>query len=334
MNGLSRRNSRAHSTISDDTNSTPQPPPAPPPTRRSGTRGVRAVSTAAEAAPSGEGTQQSHTPPHYFLAPTVPSPFYGSLEASLDAILHWGTLHPATTPVKEELLRPVTTSTNWPSLLTSTIGVASTLDHTLARFLLEEFVFLTTRILLPEQIAENRLAMGRLYDRKKHLAIRLVLRYDMLREWSVGDGPVGKRDVSMPSVPPPTTLQTMKSTNPPDSPMRDTEMEAGNQGYKRRQLMPNVWPTLIAAPPGGFLTNGVRDRMKHYVTPLDKCLLLRDDEVARWSDEWLVVRASQMVLQWQWLRQNNETLDEMEIGGWEELDGRAEECEWIAEKKE
>jgi hypothetical protein len=24
----------------------------------------------------------------------------------------------------------------------------------------------------------------------------------------------------------------------------------------------------------------------------------------------------------------------MEVGGWEELDGRAEECEWIAEKKE
>ena len=299
--------------------------------RRSGTRGVRAPSIISDAAPPIEAPQTTRIPPHYFLAPAVPSPFVGDLEASLDAILHWGQLHPATTPVKETLLRPVSTSTNWPSILSNSFGTPSTLDQKLARFLLEEFVFLITRTLLPEQIAENRLAMGRLYDRKKQLAIRLVLRYDMVREWCVGEGPVGKRDVSVASVPPPVNVD--ESGKPVDSPMKDTKT-GGEGGYKRRELMSNVWPTLIAAPAGGFTTHGVRERMKHYVTPLDNYLLLTDEEVKGWSNKTLVVRASQVVLQWQWLRQKNETLEEMEHGGWEELDGRADECEWIAEKKE
>lgn len=240
----------------------------------------------------------------------------------------------ATTRVKKELLNDVTTSTNWPALLDSTIGASSTLDRKTSRLLLEEFLFLITRTLLPEQIAENRFAMSRLYDKKKQLAIRLVLRYDMLREWCLGDGPVGKRDISVASLPPPKPLSTDTTVNLVDSPMKGFGIGGEEPVYKRRTLMPNIWPTLIAAPEGGFTTYGVRERMKHYVTPLDNYLLLSDKEVGQWGDKWLVVRASQIVLQWQWLRQKNETLDEMEHNGWEELEGRAEECEWIAEKKD
>ncbi|KAJ4983916.1 hypothetical protein SVAN01_10602 [Stagonosporopsis vannaccii] len=335
MTGLSRRSSRAHSIISDDTVLTPRPTPAPPPTRRSGTRGVRTVSPTADAAQS-TTAHPSRLPPHYFLAPTVPSPFASTLEASLDAILHWGTLHAATTRVRDELLRPVSTSTNWPALLGSTLGAPSTLDGETSRFLLEEFLFLVTRTLFPEQIAQNRGAMGRLYERKKHLAIRLVLRYDMLREWCVGDGPVSKRDVSVASVPPATATLCggVGSAAPTDSPMEDSWARGEAKEYKRRPLMLNVWPTLITAPEGGYSTQGVRERMKHYVTPLDEYLLLSDEEVREWSEKWLVVRASQIALQWQWLRKKNETLEDMEAGGWEELDGRAEECEWIAEKRD
>lgn len=212
-------------------------------------------------------------------------------------------------------------------------GPSSGLDAQLRRILLQELVFLITRTLLPEQIAENRAAMARLYDKKKQLAIRLVLRYDMLREWQLGEGPVGKRDLSVASVAPndPGAAENGGAVQAVDVPINGVQ---GDEGHKRRDLMSNIWPTLIAAPAGGFTTHGVRERMKHYVTHLDGYLLLTDAQVGNWGEQTLVIRASQMILQWQWLRQKNERLEEMEGNGWEELDGRADECEWIAEKKE
>ncbi|KAJ4371124.1 hypothetical protein N0V83_004340 [Neocucurbitaria cava] len=102
--------------------------------------------------------------------------------------------------------------------------------------------------------------------------------------------------------------------------------------HRRRPLMPNILSTLIAAPPGGFTTLAVRERMKHHITDLDDYLLLSDEKVGGWSDVVLVGMTSQIVLQWQWLRQNNEILGDMEVGGWEELEGKADECEWIAEE--
>jgi hypothetical protein len=337
MTALSRRNSGARSIASDHGNPTPRPSAAPPPpaTRRSSTRGVRATSTTDDAPPI-EFSKETQLPPHYFLAPTVPSPFTGTLKASLDAILSWGTLHSSTTIVKETLLRPASTSTNWPSILMTAFGPSSGLDAHLRRVLLQEFVFTITRTLLPEQIAENRAAMTRLYDRKKQLAIRLVLRYDMLREWTLGEGSVGKRDLSVASVAPnvPGVTESGDAVQAVGTPMEDHDGRLGDEGYKRKELMRNIWPTLIAAPAGGFTTYGVRERMKHYVTHLDDYLLLVDEQVGSWSEKTLVIRAIQMVLQWQWLRQKNERLEEMERNRWEELDGRADECEWIAEKKE
>ncbi|KZM28501.1 hypothetical protein ST47_g366 [Ascochyta rabiei] len=327
MTQLSRRSSRARSILSDDEHSTTRPTTLP--SRRGGTRGVRATSVTSEAVPT-TTPQTTRIPAHYFLAPTVPNPFSGTLEASLDATLHWSRTHPAANAIANTLLEPVSTSTNWPAILSASFGSTSTLDSKLGRFLLEDFLFLVTRTLLPEQIAENRAAMARLYDKKKQLAIRLVLRYDMLREWCVGDGPVGRKDVSVASLPPTTIAATSKEVSGDFM----ASGSAGEEGFVRRPMMPNIWATLIAAPEGGFTTHGVRERMKHYITPLDAYLLLSDEEIKSWSDQKLVVRASQIVLQWQWLRQKNEALDEMQCGGWEELEGKADECEWIAERRE
>ena len=71
--------------------------------------------------------------------------------------------------------------------------------------------------------------------------------------------------------------------------------------------------------------------MKHYVTDLDGWLLLSDEEVRGWSDEFLVARTSMIVLMWQWLTKNNEVMEDMEMGGWEELEGKAEDSEWFAD---
>jgi hypothetical protein len=181
------------------------------------------------------------------------------------------------------------------------------------RAALEEVLCLVTRTLLPEQITENRSAMARLYDRKKQLAIRLTLRYDMLRDWKFGGT---GHTMAIASLPAPASRGTT-----------DIQIEG-----PRRAFMPNIIATLIAAPVGGWTTHAVRERMKHHVTDLDKYLLLDDEKVSSWSDQTLLSMTAQVILQWQWLRQNNDVLGEMEIFGYEELDGKADECEWIADE--
>lgn len=292
-------------------------------TRRVGTRSTAVTSTTSDAAPT-ETPGTTDIPPHYLLAPTVPSPFAGTLESSLDAILQWKRSHPLTTKVADVLLSQVSETTDWPTLLPTLFGSASALEANLGRLLLEDLLFLLTRTLLPEQIAENRATMARLYYDKHYCSVRLVLRYDMLRH-----GSAGKRDLGVASLPPTHVATTTQIAT--DIPHNHGAADAGHQ--MRRPLMPNVWATLIAAPDGGWNRISVRERMKHYVTPLDEYLLLSDDEVRGWTVERLVVKVSEIVLQWQWLRQKNEKLDEMELGDWEELDGRAKRCEWIVEKK-
>ena len=169
--------------------------------------------------------------------------------------------------------------------------------------------------------------MGRMYDRKKHLAIRVLLRYDMLRGWKMAAPSAGtyrESAMAVASVP----AAGGDDVAPPPGEIPGAEPE---RFPHRRARMPNVMATLIAAPEGGFSTHGVRERMKHHVTDLDGWLVLKDEEVARWWDRMLVAKTSQVVLQWQWLRRNNEIMEEMENGGWEELEGRADECEWVAD---
>ncbi|KAF1935482.1 hypothetical protein EJ02DRAFT_302969, partial [Clathrospora elynae] len=294
----------------------------PPPTRRG--QAVRANSITSDASPYPEAPQATSKPEkvatQYHLPPTIPSPFTGNLEASLDAVLEWGSRYAGTQAIVDTLLQKVITPTDWPGILRNVYTFASA-PPGLARYLVEELLFLVTRTLLPEQISENRGILGRLYDRKKQLAIRVVLRYDMLREWKMEQG-THHRDqaVAIPSLPP-TGLE-------PPPPIA---VERQDLFPHRRPLLPNIIPTIIAAPPGGFTTHGVRERMKHHVTDLDEYLLLKDEKVADWSDMMLVGMTSQVVLQWQWLRQNNEILQEMEVYGWEELDGLRDECEWIAD---
>jgi hypothetical protein len=324
----SQRPSRAQSILSDTSFNSPRPTPPPPPTRRG--HGVRAASTISDA-PSAlslntpEKAAQKATAAklsaHYYLAPTFPSPFTGTLNASLDAIQDWSRIHGGTKGVQgivDTLLREVDCTTDWPALLR---GIEDVPAGQL-RYVVEELLFLVTRTLLPEQIRQNRMLMARLYERKKQLAMRLVLRYDMLREWKMEQG-THHRDqaVAVASVPPMKGVSEL-----PVVPVSSTDKFP----YRRAKL-PNIIATLVAAPVGGFTTFGVRERMKHHVTDLDEYLLLEDGEVAGWGGVTLVARVCQIVLHWQWLRQNNEMLDDMEVHGWEDLEGKADESEWIAD---
>lgn len=314
------RASRAHSSMSSDSFAmTPRATPAPT-TRYGGTRAVRAKSITSSTATHTEELQLASNvkeiPAHFHLQPTVPSPFAGTLEASLDAILAWGRVHAGIQAVVDTLLREVDNLTNWPELLLRTMIEGDSRSGR-GRYLIEELLFLVTRTLLPEQIAENRLAMGSMYDRRKHLAIRMVLRYDMLSAWNTDSS---NHAMAVPSLPPGEfkALPALPSTNT-------------NMPPNRRRLMPNVLSTLIAAPPGGFPTYGMRERMKHHITDMDSYLLLSNEKVEGWSTQVLVITTSQIILQWQWLRQNNEMLQDMEVHGWEELDCKADECEWISD---
>ena len=305
--------SRAYSNISDSSFATATPQPR----RRSGvaTRGVRNMRAdtiesefAGSASTPGPG-RAVNLAAHYTLAPTVPSPFSGTLEASLDAILDFGLAHNGCQGVVNALLEKVSPRTNWPLLLRDVYVRPG------GRGLLEEILFLVTRTLLPEQIAESRGLMARLYEVKKQLAIRLVLRYDVVREWS-GDGAGHSIGVA--------------SLEPPVGAVGEVDMGELHLG-QRRPLRMNVIPTLIAAPQGGWTTHAVRERMKHHVTELDGYLMLSDETVAGWSDQVLLVMASQVVLQWQWVRENNEILTEIDIMGYEEFEGRADENDWIVD---
>ncbi|KAF1977436.1 hypothetical protein BU23DRAFT_410424, partial [Bimuria novae-zelandiae CBS 107.79] len=122
-------------------------------------------------------------PSHYFLAPTLPSPFSGTLEASLDAILEFGAAYPSAMPLMDILRAPVDTSTNWSMSLGQVLYLDTGPLLPGARMLLEDLFFLVTRQLFPEQIAQNRGVMARLYEAKKSQSIRTILRYDMLLEW-------------------------------------------------------------------------------------------------------------------------------------------------------
>jgi hypothetical protein len=313
---------RAISILSDTPFKTPSPAVG---ARRSGTRAVRA-NTIEHDSPAhlpAEAIPPSLVPAHYTLPPTVPSPFAGTLEASLDAVLAWGTQVGGAQSVVNALCETGVGTTNWPILLRGLYLSRTTSnnddDEVSGRVKLESLLFLLTRTLFPEQIAENRGLMARLYDKRKQLAIRLMLRYDMLREWKMDHSwhpiAIASLPPAVPALPAPTPITVAGNTSP----------------LPRRPLMPNIWSTLIAAPAGGFTTYGVRERMKHHITDLDGYLLLSDKTVARWSDEVLLGMLSQIILQWQWLRQNNAVLEEIEHNDYEDLERRAEECEWIAD---
>ena len=222
----------------------------------------------------------------------------------------------------DTLLKPVDTKTNW-CVVVYSIRAGPPEQR---RDLIEELLFLLTRTLLPEQIVENRGLMARLYNAKKQLAMRLALRYDMLREWKMEAGTYHRdQAVTVASEPPP------ERTNLPAPAPAAVSEDVRRKFPFRCPLLPNIIPTLMAAPPGGFTTHGVRERMKHHVTELDAYLLLEDEEVAGWTGLKLQTTVIQVLLHWQWLRQNNAVLDEMEVHGWEDLEGKADESEWIAE---
>lgn len=183
---------------------------------------------------------------------------------------------------------------------------------------MEEFLFLVTRTLLPEQITENRTLMEKMYSMKKNLSTRVVLRYDTLREWQ-------KRDhshfVMVDSIPP--SIPAIAPPPPVENPLFPD----------RRPLLPNIIPTLIAAPAGGWGPKKLVDAMRHHVTELDRFLLLTDEEIASLSGSRLLVMLSAVLMQWKWLRKSTEELAALEANAWEAMDVRADDNELVRDTR-
>ncbi|KAF1957022.1 hypothetical protein CC80DRAFT_411964 [Byssothecium circinans] len=259
-----------------------------------------------------------NVPPEYQLAPTVPSPFSGTLEASLDAILVFGSMYPQLKTLTTPLLQTVDRTTDWLKLCQGVLH-AHAEKPAQGRYLLEEFLFLITRTLLPEQIAENRRYMYLMYFAKRGLSNRVTLRYDMLRGWKMRSHahPI-VIDSNLPRIPYPT----------PPKPLRNKARP------HRRALMLNVLPTLIAAKfDEPYVTKKITECMRHHVTDLDHYLLLTDGEVENWGTIRLLMAVAEVVLQWQWLRENTELMDDMDVRMWEDMDGKADESEWVKDTK-
>ncbi|KAI8935589.1 hypothetical protein NX059_008155 [Plenodomus lindquistii] len=355
-----RRTSRAHSLLSETAFSTASyatpaasPTPTPKPTSAPAPRSRTAAAAGHPSIPAPEPKQPIFILPDYWnLPPTYPSPFTGTLEASLDAIQdwsrRWGGMH-GVQCIVDTLLKSVDTSTRWNEVLIDVLlcrshvsspplaacprAVMDNEGTQRGRELLEDLLFLVARTLLPEQIVENRDAMARLYERRKQLGIKLVLRYDMLFAWRMSWNGKDHRSHAVVvncSLPPANTVAQHASVDGgTDVKMADVGSVAG-----RRPLMPNVWPTLLLPPPEwprGFATHAVRERMRHHVTDLDDVLVYTDEQVQGWTNTILVARTASALLMWQWIRGNNEMLGEMDMDDWQDLDGKADECDWIAD---
>ncbi|KAF2643624.1 hypothetical protein P280DRAFT_394758, partial [Massarina eburnea CBS 473.64] len=247
----------------------------------------------------------------------VPSPFSGTLEASLDAILVFTSLYPELRHLTTPLLKDVDRQTDWPKLCRLVLSEHEELPAR-SRHLLEELLFLVTRTLLPEQIIENRRLMYRAYVTKRNLSNRMALRYDMLRGWK-------KCAHTHPMVV--ESVLPSKSIIPPKAVYDALRPH-------RRAFMPNILPTLIAnTPDQPYHSKRLSDCMRHRVTDLDAYLLLTNQVVASWSEVKLLMTVVEVVVQWQWLRENTELMADMDVRAWEDLSGRADECNWVKDQK-
>jgi hypothetical protein len=263
-------------------------------------------------------------PAHYLLPPTIPLLFEGTLEASLDALLELQQSVPELLPVVTALVMGKK-GTDWPTLFCTvlTLKRGHTEAHkdnikrkdtvtacpqqnssyankcTKGRYLLTTLLFLFTRLLLPNQILENRRYMTRLYSDHRGTYVRLLLRYDMLLPWKKN----GNHYLVVPAEP--------SQGVPPQLDWNKDEL--------RRPLYPNIWASLLAPPKGGYATKSVGEKLRHHITELDGYLLVRDVEVDSWGDRELITKMATVVGVWLWIREMNEILDDMEVNGWEGL---------------
>lgn len=263
--------------------------------------------------------EQARPHAHYFLLPANPSPFEGTLEASLDATLEFCRSYPEAMPLMEVFRAPVSPLTNWTMLLEAALGVDKTDSNGKARLLLEDLFLLVARKLFPEQIAQNRKLMARMYEAKKSQSTRTSLRYDMLLERIKGNN---------------KHFNAVESRPLPALPQPWVPPAGYDKQYPgRHPHMESVWATLIAGPSEGWGAHRKTEAMKHHITGLDEILMFTDKEVGGWSTSRLSQKTVFVLLQWQWLRSNTERLEDMEVDGWKELEGRADECEWVKEGK-
>jgi hypothetical protein len=263
-------------------------------------------------------------PAHYLFPPTVPLHFDGTLEASLDALLELQQSVPELLPVVTALAEGKK-GIDWPALFCAVLALKRShvetheenikteetvitcpkkkssyaYKHTKGRYLLTALFLLLARLLLPNQILENRGYMTRLYSERRGTYVRLLLRYDMLFPW--------KKDGNHYLVVPAEPCQGV----PPPLDWNNDEL--------RRPLYPNIWASLLAPPKEGHVTKSVGEKLRHHITELDGYLLVGDEEVEGWGDKELVTKLATVVGVWLWIREMNKKFDDMEVNGWEEL---------------
>ncbi|KAF2706311.1 hypothetical protein K504DRAFT_536537 [Pleomassaria siparia CBS 279.74] len=296
----------------------------------------------------------SNLPPHYLLRPTYPNPFDGGIECSLDDLLSFAKYLPEAGKLMRMLLQggEAAKSAKWKEMLeeilalelprgtsenggngedVDMIGVEEVRQEEKrgkqtesqgqkpGRVLLIYILLLFIRTLLPRQITENRAYLVRVYTEKRNTASRLILRYDMLLHWKKP----ANHYLVVASPEPTSTLNPLPVAPPP---------VVRSRYPPTRHFMPNILPTLIAAPVGGFQTKAIGERMRHHITELDTYLLLREEQIEGWANVRLMMTLSTVISLWSWLRVSNEKLEAMEVHGWEELGGIAEENMWFLQE--
>lgn len=259
------------------------------------------------------------TEPHYSFPPTEPSPFKGTLDASLEALLKFGIRYPNSMSILDSL-RQYHSDTDWKDMLVKVLGSGDKTKMGNGYLLLVELLFLMTRTLFPEQIAQNRACMRRMYIANTRLSVGMTLRYDM--KFIVKAPDQSNR-----------TLYTVQSCRPEHTVGASVSAEYDQLHAGRRPLLPNIWATLIAEPVELYETDLLRASMKHHISKMDKWLLFEDEEVAGWSSERLIWNLVQVLVQWQWLIKDTERMEKMEVGGWEELAVPMDQCEWVRDDR-
>ncbi|KAF2020999.1 hypothetical protein BU24DRAFT_469765 [Aaosphaeria arxii CBS 175.79] len=266
-------------------------------------------------------------PNFYYLDPTVPSPYDVEPEESLECLLQFQRVFPKLIPITTVLLQAHTRKTNWAQVLNSFLdGQDPEISREEKKSMVVELLLYITRVLLPFQIAVNRRLLAQLYAERKGTNLRLLLRYDMLREWKPKKHS-GKSNLA-------ALTYWVESAEPVNTYMNVADGSAsGEDGMDSLPpLAMNVIPTLIAAPAGGWRIMSVRDKMRHNVTALDDILMLKREQLVRMGKMMFTVKFAETVLLWQELMTNNEMLEDFKAKDWEGL-GTGEANEWIKDQK-
>lgn len=296
--------SSAQNTPGKDTMPTPRPPVDVPTTVED-----------SKSKDTGPEEFQDNTDPHcteselsplYTLPPTVPSPYIGELHASHTKLVTSGQIYSRLLVLTLDLMKG---TKGWADALNIFVNPSNQDD----RKMLEDLLCLVTRELLPNQIVENRGLMMDLYTTRRVEDVDVWLlsgypadrrRYDMLHSRRQRGGkPMTVNCPDPTTVDNPTVPTATGSESVPPGTLRIDDKK-----YSRKPFAPNIIPTLIAVPKGGFADQEIAEKMTHHVTGLDDLLLLDDETIQIMSLEEFRVNVGRAIFSWMSLTRSNELL--------------------------